>query len=209
MLGSFLHHHWINKHTNNKFGTFKYLLVMKPKTLLHWPTRLLHSEIHQDRMEVKSPLHSSKALLTKESTVKSPSAPFLTTPPATKNLVPKTNKSDLKTTIKILPRTKQERIQKSPSKTEPYTPYSKSGLTQTLLPFLSFQPPNINDDTWGHSLSSIDQLQTFHILLQNPNGIQLYDNAYQYKYGLSLCKSYGIGAFCATETKLNSDQFSC
>jgi hypothetical protein len=79
-------------------------------------------------------------------------------------------------------------------------------LLQTTIPYPCAQTQVALDKTWGHSLQSIENLQMFRLLLQNPNGIHLKDT-YQYKYGLSLCKSHRVGAVCISETKINSNLY--
>jgi hypothetical protein len=46
-------------------------------------------------------------------------------------------------------------------------------------------------DAWGHTLESIETNSTFHIFLQNPNGLSLYDSNFSLIQDLDTCQKYG------------------
>jgi hypothetical protein len=104
---------------------------------------------------------------------------------------------------KILPRTQEERVNVTPP-----TPKSiKIKQVQSTLNPVSLNTKSNDkvDTTWGHSLDPIENLTTFRILYQNPNGINISNKAFQYKYSLSTCRSLNIAAITIVETKLNTN----
>jgi hypothetical protein len=109
--------------------------------------------------------------------------------------------------IEIAARTNSKKENRSQDTPNVHTT-RKQKLIQSKLPFIIHQDL-AQAETWGHSLTYIGSLKTFRVLLQNPNGISLQEGAYQYKYGLSLCKSFDVGAMCISETKLNTNQHTC
>jgi hypothetical protein len=99
----------------------------------------------------------------------------------------------------------EERIQTSPPEIKPPTKHRQ--VQSTLLHHFFYNPTHGMDDTpWGHTMERIDNLSTFRILFQNPNGININNKAFQYKYGLSTCKPHNISAITIAETKLNTNQ---
>jgi hypothetical protein len=104
----------------------------------------------------------------------------------------------------ILPRT-LECIQ--PSQPKMKSPSKPKQVQSTLLNQFSCKlTQNMDDTTGGHTMEPIDNLSIFWILFQNPNGININNKAFQYRCGLSTCKSHNIAAITIAETKLNTNQ---
>jgi hypothetical protein len=98
----------------------------------------------------------------------------------------------------VLPRMQEESVNFTPPTPKPI----KIKQVQSTLNPVSLNTKS-NDKvvtTWGHSLDPIENLTTFRILYQNPNGINISNKAFQYKYSLSTCRSLNIAAITIVET---------
>jgi hypothetical protein len=60
-------------------------------------------------------------------------------------------------------------------------------------------------DSWGHSLATIDSSTTFRVFLQNPNGLSLSTTNYSLQQDFQTCRDYGTAAICLPETNTNWD----
>jgi hypothetical protein len=61
-------------------------------------------------------------------------------------------------------------------------------------------------DSWGHSLTTIDPSMTFRVFLQNPNDLALSTTNYSLLQVFQTCRDYGAAVLCLPETNTNWDQ---
>ncbi len=81
--------------------------------------------------------------------------------------------------------------------------YNSQPLNQTRLTY--FQSASLTcdlQDSWGHSLVSIDTTSTFRVFLQNPNGISPSSTNYSLLQDLHTSKKYGAAVISLPETIL-------
>jgi hypothetical protein len=70
--------------------------------------------------------------------------------------------------------------------------YNSQPLNQTCLTYFQSASQTCDlQDSWGHSLVSIDTTSTFHVFLQNPNGISPSLTNYSLLQDLHTSKKYG------------------
>ncbi len=94
------------------------------------------------------------------------------------------------------------RIQHSPRKY--LLRYNMPDNKQEKITKFTFSVPveDLND-SWGHSLPTIDATTTFRIFLQNLNGLALYKTNYFLQQDLQTFRDYGAAAIALPETKVN------
>jgi hypothetical protein len=59
--------------------------------------------------------------------------------------------------------------------------------------------------SWGHSLPIVDNISTFRLFLQNPNGLCLTTKPHSLQNDLIQCRNYGNSVICLPETNVNWD----
>ena len=86
---------------------------------------------------------------------------------------------------------------------------NKSHTTSpSVMPFLSLSlslSPPINK--WEHSLQSIDTSMTFHLFLQNPNGLKLHQGFHATLQDFQTCLQYGAAVLSLPEANTNWSLF--
>jgi hypothetical protein len=154
---------------------------------------------------------SSKACLAQHPSLSSPTSTKIPTSPLPNTQTPiptavPTNTS--RASVHIAPRTIEERHQDTSSFQRKVQRKPKPLVQTKLFPDLHLLDQQEHEPTWGHSLETIVNSSTFQVILQNPNGINIYNNSFHYKHGLSVCRSLAAGAVCVSETKLNTNHTS-
>jgi len=155
----------------------------------------------QDRnVDGSSPTSPSDSSSREDSIV--PGTPSSRTQPKNHPINPTLNRPTKSTNIAILPNVLPRMQEESVNFTPPTPKPIKIKQVQSTLNPVSLNTKS-NDKvvtTWGHSLDPIENLTTFRILYQNPNGINISNKAFQYKYSLSTCRSLNIAAITIVET---------
>ncbi len=95
-------------------------------------------------------------------------------------------------------------------KSKPPKMISKFYRTPTLNTQRSI-PSNIHPlcpttHTWGHAPTPIDSSETFCIVLQNPDGLQIQQSIAELSLGNKICHSLGTGLISLPETNVNWNQ---
>jgi len=71
--------------------------------------------------------------------------------------------------------------------------------------FTAPHPRYDRNDSWGHTLESIDASSVFRFFLQNPNCLSLHPNNYSLIQDFKSCYDYGATIISLPETKTNWD----